>query len=618
MRPATRSVAKEPGGRLIGSESRDEVPHAVQAQHIVDAGESRQQVRDGLQVEIHSDSSSFASEDGGGDEGGLVDQEASQSHLLQAVGSVADQVFDGMPQPAPAAVGKFQKPDSAAVGNIQGPVSAAEGTLKGDGMVKRAPWVNLFKDNRNLGKGIKLAVVDSAEDIIQIEEDDVDDVEEAWGCCLVGQFSGRFPGMAAVRTIREGWKVKCKQWIHRSGWIIFKFDSQEDRLSVLNGGPYFIYGRNLMLKNMPKCFRFGAEEIAIVPVWVQLPDLPLDCWNARALSKIASRVGKPITTDKLTHSKERLSFARVLVEVDASKELVNSVEMRLPTGDLYEQSVIFEYIPKYCKKCKSFRHGDGDCNIVLEGRKHSAYVPKRVERPAAVTVNKKGDGSGSMRDAEVPSRLAAQGVTLKESRGGGVPLGEVLTGASKHIQQVPEPVLLPENSKLAEKNFPLPGTSGLRPAEARPRPDAGLPPDGAKVRNKGKHKTAQDDEAGQCAVVGLQQEDVAKIFLPSVGGASVQIKEPNSVGGKGPELRSDAADSLLSEDEGHGSLPSVDGSSIHIREPITVGGREKEAVVVTQGRQAVVREHRKLTAKGLSFASVSKGKAKGKSLQSSK
>ena len=106
-----------------------------------------------------------------------------------------------------------------------------------------------------------------------------------------------------------------------------------------------------MLKIMPRCFRFGGEEMASVPVWVQLSDLPIDCWNGRALSKIASRIGKPITTDKMTCTKERLSYARVMVEVDVSKVLVTSMEIKLPTGDIYEQRVVFENVPKFCKKC---------------------------------------------------------------------------------------------------------------------------------------------------------------------------------------------------------------------------------------------------------------------------
>ena len=573
MRPATRSrsgVAKDPGGKSGDGESRDEVAPDVQAQQEINviAGEMRQQVSDGDRVEVHSDSSSVHSEDGGSDVVRLVDQGMSGSHLQQDnVGAVADHLFDGLPQSGPAAVGK-----------VQGPVSAAERSQMGDGKVKQAPWVNLFKDNRNLGKGIKLDVVDSCEDLLQIEEDDVDDVEEAWGCCLVGQFAGRFPGMAAVRTIQEGWKVKCQHWTHRSGWIVFKFESNEDRMCVLNGGPYFIYGRNLMLKSMPKCFRFEAEDLAYVPVWVQLPALPLDCWNARALSKIASRVGKPITTDKLTHSKGRLSYARVLVEVDASKELVTSVEMRLPTGDIYEQSVRFEFTPKYCKKCKSFGHVAGDCNKTLEGRNHSVYVAKRLVRPAAVTVNKK-----------MPAGSSAHVMVTQEVRGVGEPHGVVLTGVSKHVQQAPVPVLLPDKNLQAAENSALPGSAGMRPSETTLRPDAGLQldnglrPDGATGQQQKAHEQ-RNDEAGLRPDAGLQKEDV--------GGSSVQIRELNSVGGKKLE-------------------------AVVVMQGLAAVGMETRPLCRAVDGGAPVEQSSSLDRPVIS-ASVSKGKAKGKSLQTSK
>jgi len=213
-----------------------------------------------------------------------------------------------------------------------------------------------------------------------LEEDDVDGVEEAWGYCLVGLFAGRFPGLAAVNNLKEGWKVKCTHWRHRSGWLVFKFQSDEDRLQVLNGGPYFAYGSNLMLKILPSCFRFEGEDVTSVPIWIQLPDLPLDCWNARALSKIVSRVGKPITTDKMTLTKERLSFARVLVEVDVSAEIVSDVEIRLPTGVVYNQLVIHEFTPKFCKRCKTFGHVEGTCGKGSEGSR-LPYVAKK-KRPS--------------------------------------------------------------------------------------------------------------------------------------------------------------------------------------------------------------------------------------------
>jgi len=285
-------------------------------------------------------------------------------------GQLADQLFDQMPQSGPSL--PAVKLGAAGTGGVQvGAVGAAQ----------VAPWVNLFRDNRNPAKGIKLDEWEVEGDLVMLEEDDVDVVEEVWGFCLVGLFAGKFPGMAAVRSLREGWKVNCSHWRHRSGWIVFKFQSDEDRLKVLNGGPYFLYGSNLILKTMPRCFRFEGEDVSSVPIWIQLPGLPLDCWNARSLGKIVSKVGKPLTTDKMTLTKERLSFARVLVEVDASSDVVSDVEVRLPTGVVYHQSVIPEFRPKFCKKCKSFGHVEGDCG---------KGVPKSTSRPGGVDLRPLG------------------------------------------------------------------------------------------------------------------------------------------------------------------------------------------------------------------------------------
>ena len=172
-------------------------------------------------------------------------------------------------------------------------------------------------------------------------------------------------------------------------------------MKVLNGSPYFVYGSNLMLKILPRCFRFGSDVMTTVPTWIQLPDLPLDCWNDRALSKIVSKVGIPISTDQLTRTIDRISFARVLVEVDVSKDLVTSVEVKLPTGVVYDQLVVFESPPKYCKKCKTFSHGDAGCNKVSGGRIYPLYVPKRKIQSGGVDkVNVAGYGGVAQRNKE--------------------------------------------------------------------------------------------------------------------------------------------------------------------------------------------------------------------------
>ncbi|KAL2503765.1 Uncharacterized protein Adt_19386 [Abeliophyllum distichum] len=65
--------------------------------------------------------------------------------------------------------------------------------------------------------------------------------------------------------------------------------------------------------------------------------------------------------DNLTASKGRLAYARVLVEVDASVELVLFVNIWLATGNDREQKVIFEHEPKFCLTCRVFGHTLKSC-----------------------------------------------------------------------------------------------------------------------------------------------------------------------------------------------------------------------------------------------------------------
>jgi len=116
---------------------------------------------------------------------------------------------------------------------------------------------------------------------------------------------------------------------------VFKFESEDDLNQVLSAGPYFIFQRPLLLKVMPAFFDFGNEELSKIPVWVKLRNLPLELWNPQALGKILSKIGSPIRSNHFTSSKGSISFAKALVEVDASLELIDEVRFRLPTGKTF-------------------------------------------------------------------------------------------------------------------------------------------------------------------------------------------------------------------------------------------------------------------------------------------
>lgn len=153
----------------------------------------------------------------------------------------------------------------------------------------------------------------SDSDILEIEESDIDKAEDLWGYCFLGCFAGRFPGIKAIRNLVDTRETNCEDLPHQSGWVLFRFSDKHELDRILAGGPYFIYGRTLLLHSLLEYLCFQEEDYSIVPTWVQLHNLPLQCWNTRAISRIASRLGKPLCVDQITLERKRISYARVLI-----------------------------------------------------------------------------------------------------------------------------------------------------------------------------------------------------------------------------------------------------------------------------------------------------------------
>ncbi|KAL0424019.1 UNVERIFIED_CONTAM: hypothetical protein Sradi_0936700 [Sesamum radiatum] len=234
---------------------------------------------------------------------------------------------------------------------------ASEPTAGAEGKAKS--FAGLFSSNRKLSDENKLTKFAVEPETLELGVDDLIDVRTKLGYCLVGYIAGKFPGLQAIRTLSKTWGSMFQ--LHDSGWLIFRFQKDDDRQRVLAGGPYFVYGRPLILKVMPDCFEFKEDSISLTPVWATLPSLPLECWHANALGKIGSKLGMPIAMDSLTLKMERVSYARILVEVDASKPLVDQVDFMLPNGMMRSQPVVYEFIPKFCTKCNRFGHLVASC-----------------------------------------------------------------------------------------------------------------------------------------------------------------------------------------------------------------------------------------------------------------
>ncbi|KAM3342483.1 hypothetical protein P3S68_027449 [Capsicum galapagoense] len=175
--------------------------------------------------------------------------------------------------------------------------------------------------------------------VVTIVEGDLEKQSHYWKNSLIGFVVGDTPYQKSMENFVENiWKLveKPQTLGHDTGYFIFRFNSAEDKDKVLLGGPYTFHNKPFIVQPWVIDFEFDPNCITTIPLWITLPGLPVGYWSGDALSKIASEIGPPLHTDHYTASMERISYAHVCVEVDATQSLIESIEMVTSTGTFHQ------------------------------------------------------------------------------------------------------------------------------------------------------------------------------------------------------------------------------------------------------------------------------------------
>lgn len=152
---------------------------------------------------------------------------------------------------------------------------------------------------------------------------------EPWKNCLVGYF---FEKRVAFHTMEyhanRRWKNRGLNEVimNEDGFFFFKFTCEEDLLEILEEDVCLIEGKPLILQRWHHQMVLSKEVPKTIPLWVKIYNIPLQYWNCQGLSRIGSGVGNILMADGLTEkmcraASGRLSFAKLLIEVDANKPL---------------------------------------------------------------------------------------------------------------------------------------------------------------------------------------------------------------------------------------------------------------------------------------------------------
>ena len=90
------------------------------------------------------------------------------------------------------------------------------------------------------------------------------------------------------------------------------------RDKVLKEGPWHIQNQPLILRRWEPRLADLEFNMAKLLLWIHLHKVPLELFTQKGLSYIASGIGSLMYMDKITASQQRLSFAKICVEVEAS------------------------------------------------------------------------------------------------------------------------------------------------------------------------------------------------------------------------------------------------------------------------------------------------------------
>ncbi|XP_075077077.1 uncharacterized protein LOC142163832 [Nicotiana tabacum] len=134
----------------------------------------------------------------------------------------------------------------------------------------------------------------------------------------------------------------------------------EERDEVLMNDLYTINSKPIILRPWTEGFDFNEEVLKTIPLLVKFPKLPLNYWSNHVLSKIGSGLGKPLYADACTTLADRVSYARVLIEMDITRIIPGSIKLYDPKGKVIEQMIQYDRKPQFHQTCCQIGHSCRD------------------------------------------------------------------------------------------------------------------------------------------------------------------------------------------------------------------------------------------------------------------
>lgn len=194
---------------------------------------------------------------------------------------------------------------------------------------------------------------------------------------IICRFNGFWPKAEDLHNwIHSTWIDNCDYYLCAKGFFIVHFISQEDYQTVFNDGPWFWGRAGLFINPWFPEFDPNIMVVTKMPVWVRLPNLPLQFCHNAVLTDIGNNLGKFIKPDHSRFGQSLFSYTRICIEADLSKGLPDKIILKHGIQK-YIQTLDYENTAFRCRICHQTGHLQESCPQDKKAQKKTKEQPAK-------------------------------------------------------------------------------------------------------------------------------------------------------------------------------------------------------------------------------------------------
>ncbi|XP_057774768.1 uncharacterized protein LOC130993748 [Salvia miltiorrhiza] len=162
--------------------------------------------------------------------------------------------------------------------------------------------------------------------------------------------------LQSIWSIAESWQVIPIG----KGYFTLRFSGERDLALAKSKAFWKLKTGILKIREWTPLFNPYKESSSLSQVWMRIYYLPHEIWHPEVISGIARSVGSPIKIDGSTFLGSVGHFARVLMEIDMTKEIIYSLRVNRGSAS-FDIEFVYENLPYFCGVCRKVGHSSDKC-----------------------------------------------------------------------------------------------------------------------------------------------------------------------------------------------------------------------------------------------------------------